>query len=116
MSNQDEFYSPLAAVLQGEMEGTVIDRDEKQRFAIIESLEQEAALHWLAIPFESGQSTEELEQSDPERFVNLIEYAINTTRDKMNGYPDLAHGFTIKIHFGAYETVPHAKLHILSTE
>jgi len=31
-------------------------------------------------------------------------------------YPALGYGFTIKFHLGAYETIPHAKLHILSKE
>lgn len=109
-------YSPFAAVLKGEEPGTVIARDDADRFAIIASLEPEAAVHWLAIPYEAGESTEGLSQNDRERFLKLINYAIAETKTRANEYPALANGFTIKFHLGAYETIPHAKLHILSIE
>lgn len=108
--------SPFAAVLRGDEPGTVIARDDARKFAIIASLEPEAAVHWLALPFESGQSTEEMEHSDRERFLQLIDYAITETKARVDEHPELNAGFTIKFHLGAYETIPHAKLHILSAE
>lgn len=116
MSVRDSFESPFAAILRGEADGVIIARDDEQRFAIIESMEPEAALHWLAVPYEAGRSTEQLQRSDPQRFVDLVEFAIAKTRSHAEDFPELAQGFSIKIHFGAFETVPHAKLHILSTE
>ena len=108
--------SPFAAVLRGDAPGTIIARDEEKQFAIIASLEPEAAVHWLAMPFESGQSTEALEHSDRERFLQLVDYAINETKARVGEHPELSVGFTIKFHLGGYETIPHAKLHILSIE
>ena len=114
--NEEYLGSPFAAILRGERSGTVIARDDEQRFAIIASLEPEGAIHWLAVPFESGFSTEEMKQSQGDRFLALLEYAVNETKAQAENYPALHNGFTIKFHFGAYETVPHAKLHILSIE
>jgi histidine triad (HIT) family protein len=108
--------SPFTAILAGDAEGTIIARDENQRFALIASLEPEAAAHWLAMPYEAGQRTEELQAADRERFLSLIEWAIAQAQAHAAEYPELANGFTIKLHFGAYETVPHAKVHVLSTE
>ena len=108
--------SPFAAVLRGDEPGTVITRDEEKQFAIIASLEPEAAVHWLAVPFESGQSTEEMQHNDRERFLQLVDFAITETKARVGEHPELSAGFTIKLHLGAYETIPHAKLHILSAE
>ncbi len=108
--------SPFAAVLRGDAPGTIIARDEEKQFAIIASLEPEAAVHWLAMPFESGQSTEQFENGDRERFLQLVDYAINETKARVGEHPELSVGFTIKFHLGGYETIPHAKLHILSIE
>ncbi len=108
--------SPFAAVLRGDAPGTIIARDEEKQFAIIASLEPEAAVHWLAMPFESGQSTEQFENGDRERFLQLVDYAINETKARVGEHPELSIGFTIKFHLGGYETIPHAKLHILSIE
>ncbi len=108
--------SPFSAILRGDEPGAVIARDDDRRFAIIASLEPEAAVHWLAVPFEAGQSTEEMEQNERERFLQLVDYAISETRGRVDDHPDLHKGFTIKFHIGGYETVPHAKLHILSVE
>lgn len=116
MSSDSHVYSPFAAILRGEEPGTVIARDDARRFAIITSLEPEAAVHWLAVPFEGGQSTEAMEQNDRERFLQLLEYAITEAKARTSEYPDLEKGFTIKFHLGGYETIPHAKLHILSVE
>lgn len=114
--NDSNIYSPFAAILSGEEPGTVIAQDDKNRFAIITSLEPEAAIHWLAIPYEAGESTEELSRTNRERFQKLIDYAIAETKARVDKHPELANGFTIKFHIGAYETIPHAKLHILSVE
>lgn len=110
------FESPFAAVLNGDMPGTIIARDDDQRFALIASLEPEAAVHWLAIPYESGYSTEEMKHEQGDRFLALLEFAMAETKARFDDYPELANGFTIKFHCGAYETIPHAKLHILSIE
>jgi len=116
MLNESHNDSPFAAVLRGDAPGTVIARDDEKRFAIIAGLKPEAAIHWLALPFESGQSTEELQHSDPERFLQLVDYAVNETKARVGEHPELSAGFTIKFHLGGYETIPHAKLHILSIE
>lgn len=108
--------SPFAAILRGDEPGKVIARDEQQRFAILASLEPEAAVHWLAVPFEAGQTTEELEHNDQARFLQLVDFAITETKARVDEHPELSAGFTIKFHLGAYETIPHAKLHILSAE
>lgn len=108
--------SPFSAILRGEEPGTVITRDDQQRFAIIASMEPEAAIHWLAVPFEPGYSTEEMKQKEGDRFLALLDYALNETKERAGDYPELDNGFTIKFHCGAYETVPHAKFHILSIE
>ncbi|MFO7662341.1 MAG: hypothetical protein R6X18_07080 [Chloroflexota bacterium] len=108
--------SPFAAILRGEEPGNIIAKDDTKQFAIVNSLEPEAAVHWLAITFEPGQSTESLAQNERERFLKLIDFAIAETKARGDQYPELANGFTIKFHIGAYETIPHAKLHILSIE
>ena len=102
--------------MRGDEKGTIIARDDEQQFAIVTSLEPEAAVHWLAMPFESGQGTEALEHSDRERFLQLVDYAISETKARVGDHPELGIGFTIKFHIGGYETIPHAKLHILSIE
>lgn len=116
MSNMQQSDSPFAAILRGDAPGAVIARDDDKEFAIIVSLEPEAAVHWVAIPFEAGQTTEQLAASDRERFLGLIDYAIGQTKALVADYPALDNGFTIKFHLGAYETIAHAKLHILSIE
>lgn len=116
MTNNTGFESPFTAILRGDEPGEIIARDDIRRFAIIESLEPEAAIHWIVVPFEAGESTEQFAQSNPKRFLDLVEYAIEQTQSRSSEFPALAGGFTMKVHFGAYETVPHAKLHILSAE
>lgn len=116
LDNETYRNSPFSAILQGQEPGTIIARDNDQRFAIIASAEPEAAIHWLAIPFESGFSTTDMRNTQGERFLALLDYALNETRVRVKDYPELANGFTIKFHCGAYETVPHAKFHILSIE
>lgn len=116
MGNNALNHDPFTAILRGEEQGTIIARDDEQRLAIIASLEPEAAVHWLAVPFEAGYSTEEMWHANGERFLALLNFAISETKSRVDDYPELANGFTIKFHCGSYETVPHAKLHILSTE
>lgn len=116
MVSKSHNNSPFAAILRGDESGTVIARDDDKQFAIIASLEPEAAIHWLALPFESGQSTETMERDDRERFLQLLDYAISETKARAGEHPELSGGFTIKFHLGGYETIPHAKLHILSIE
>ncbi|CUS02271.2 conserved protein of unknown function [Candidatus Promineifilum breve] len=114
--NDQLSHDPFTAILSGAEPGAVIARDEAQRFALIASLEPEAAVHWLAVPFETGYSTEEMWHQHGERFLALMNFAIDETKARAGDYPALSTGFTIKFHCGSYETVPHAKLHILSTE
>lgn len=108
--------TPFTLILDGSEPGEVIARDDKKQFALISSFEPEAAIHWIALPFEGGYSTEQMESEQSERFRSLIDWTIRQTQASIDDYPELAKGFTIKMHFGAYETVPHAKLHVLSSE
>jgi len=112
-SSEDNTF---VGILNGSKPGKVIARDVIKRFAIIESLHPEAAVHWLAIPYEPIPSIEDLEKNDRERFLGLMEFAVSEVKARTHEYPELGIGFTIKFHFGAFETVPHAKLHILSSE
>lgn len=116
MAHQTAPDSPFTAILNGEAPGDVIARDDARRFAIIASLEPEAAIHWLVVPFDGGLSTEEMERTQRERFLQLIDFAITEAKARADEYPSLGNGFTIKFHLGSYETIPHAKLHILSVE
>lgn len=108
--------SPFVHILNGAAAGNVIARDDEVEMALIQSLHPEAAIHWLAIPFEPIPSIEELEEANRERFLQLLDFAIRQTRAQVVDYPELENGFTIKFHLGSFETVPHAKLHILSAE
>jgi histidine triad (HIT) family protein len=114
--NDTREHDPFAAILRGEEPGSIVARDDEQRFALIASLEPEAAVHWLAVPFETGYSTEEMYHEHGERFLALMDFAIAETKARVEEHPELANGFTVKFHCGSYETVPHAKLHILSKE
>ncbi|MCA9929001.1 MAG: hypothetical protein KC419_11005 [Anaerolineales bacterium] len=109
----DDTFVPI---INGDAPGKIIARDVIRRFAIIESLHPEAAVHWLAVPYEPVPSIEELEENNRERFLDLVEFAVSEAKAQATDYPELGLGFTIKFHFGAFETVPHAKLHILSSE
>ena len=53
---------------------------------------------------------------DDDKSFALINYAINTTKAQAEEHPILQQGFTIKFHCGAFETIEHPKLHVLSTE
>jgi diadenosine tetraphosphate (Ap4A) HIT family hydrolase len=112
----NEEKSPFAAIISGDADGKIIAQDDEKRLALIECLEPEAAVHWLAVPYEYGRGTEELKQANSTRFLELVDYAVAQTKALVADYPILVNGFTIKFHVGAFETIPHAKLHILSIE
>jgi histidine triad (HIT) family protein len=107
---------PFCAILSGREPGKIIYQDEAKAFALIQSLHPESAIHWLAIPFEHVNSIEDLEQHNSERFLALVEFAMTQTKAQTADFAELQNGFTLKFHVGSFETVPHAKLHILSTE
>lgn len=107
---------PFCGILTGEEPGTIIARDEKRGFAIIQSIHPESVVHWLAVPVEHVCSTEEFEKNNEKRFVELFEWAVTTTKKKVAEVPYLERGFTLKTHFGSFESVPHAKIHILAME
>lgn len=111
-----EEKSPFAGILSGEEPGTIIKRDDERAFALIECIEPEAAVHWLAVPFEYSYNTEEMERQNRERFLDLVDFAISETKKLVEEYPVLENGFTVKFHVGAFETIQHPKLHILSAE
>lgn len=112
----DDNDSPFAAIISGEQPGVVLARDEQKGFALIENIHPEAAVHWLALPFEGNYTTEEMALHQRERFLDLVDFAVAQTRELAVDYPQLQNGFTIKFHFGSFETIPHAKLHVLSIE
>lgn len=111
-----EMESPFPKILTGEEPGTIIARNDDKQFALIECIEPEAAVHWLAVPFEYDYSTEDLGRLNRDRFLDLVDFAIDETKKRVEEYPVLGNGFTIKFHVGSFETIPHAKLHILSSE
>jgi diadenosine tetraphosphate (Ap4A) HIT family hydrolase len=116
----DEFSdmqeNPLVEIIAGKQPGKIIHKDDDKKFALIENTHPEAAIHWLAVPYEDGFSTEDLHNENQERFLALISFAIEATKAQVAHQPLLQQGFSIKFHCGAFETIPHAKLHILSTE
>ncbi len=116
MSNQIDHDCTFCGILKGEEPGTIIARDEQRGFAIIQSIHPESVVHWLAIPVEHVDSTEEFEKDNEKRFVELFEWAVSTTKKKVADVPYLERGFSFKTHFGSFETVPHAKIHILAME
>lgn len=103
-------------ILSGEKPGVIIARDETRRLAIIENIHPEGAVHWLALPYEHFDSTEALQRHSQERFLELLSFAIDQTRRYTPDYPALRPGFSLKLHMGNYESMPHPKLHILSVE
>lgn len=113
MSDND---CPFCNILNGDAPGTIVAKDEQNQFALIQSIHPIGTVHWLAVPCEHISSTEVLEQADPDRFLDLVSFAIEQAKNQRNEHPELMLGYTIKFHFGSYETVPHAKLHILSVE
>jgi histidine triad (HIT) family protein len=113
MSEQDCLF---CAIIQGNEPAKVVYKDEAARMALIQSLHPEGAIHWLAVPFEHVSSAEGLAQENAPRFHDLMMFALDATRKQVSNYPQLQDGFTVKMHVGPFETVSHAKLHILSVE
>lgn len=107
--------NPFVDIIKGVEPGNIIHKDDDQGFALIESKHPEAGVHWIAITYEEG-TTEALKQGNRERFLDLIDYAINATKAQVEDYPILEQGFTVKFHWGAFETIEHPKLHVLSSE
>jgi diadenosine tetraphosphate (Ap4A) HIT family hydrolase len=116
MSTHTGRHCPFCGILKGEEPGTIIARDDNKGFAIIKSIHPESVVHWLAVPYEHVDSTEEFEQHNEKRFVELFEWAVAQTKKQVEKVPYLEKGFTLKTHFGSFETVPHAKIHILAVE
>lgn len=107
---------PFCAILAGDEPGTIIDRDEEHSFILIKSIHPESAVHWLAMPMEHVCTVEELEQNNSKRFLELVNFAVQQAKKHSADYPELERGFTLKMHFGSFQTVPHAKIHILAVE
>ena len=107
---------PFCAILSGDAPGNVISRDDAKVFALIQSIHPESEVHWLAIPVEHVGSIEELEKNNSTRFLELVQFAVKEAQRHAPEHPRLESGFTLKMHFGAFESVPHAKLHVLAVE
>lgn len=103
-------------ILNGDAPGTIIVRDDEKRMALIQSLRPESAVHWLAVPFEHVDGTRKFEAANSDRFLELVEFAIDHTQAMAEHEAQLQRGFTIKMHFGSFETVEHPKLHVLAME
>ncbi len=116
MTAQSTTVCPFCGILAGTEPGTVIARNEEKRFALIQSIHPESVIHWLAVPFEHMESTEAYEGEQSSRFIELFEWAVAQTKQLVGDEPQLERGFTLKTHFGSYETVPHPKIHILAME
>ena len=111
-----ELDCEFCAILQGGQPAKIIYKDENVRMALIESLHPEGAIHWLAVPYEHISSVEALAQQDAPRFQDLMAFTLAATKMQAANYPELRNGFTVKMHIGPFETIPHAKLHVLSVE
>jgi diadenosine tetraphosphate (Ap4A) HIT family hydrolase len=107
---------PFCEILRGDAPGDVIARDDERGFALIRSIHPESVIHWLAVPVEHIESTEVMENNDGKRFLELFEFAVAQAKANREERPELYRGFSIKMHFGSFETVPHAKLHVLAAE
>jgi histidine triad (HIT) family protein len=107
---------PFCSILRGEAPGTIIARDDEKGFALIRSIHPESIVHWLAIPTNHVDSTEVMEQKEGGRLLELLEFAIREVRSRVETVPQFNRGFTVKMHFGSYESIPHAKLHVLAAE
>lgn len=116
MQTESTTSCPFCGILSGVEPGTVIARDDAKRFAIIKSIHPESVVHWLAIPFEHADSTEIYEAANKHRFIDLLEWSIEQAKLLMTDEPHLERGFTLKTHFGSFETIPHPKIHILAVE
>ena len=107
---------PLCGILDGSEPGTIIARDDEKRMALIKSIRPESTVHWLAVPYEHVGSTRQLEAENASRFLELVEFAVDQTQAMIEHEPQLERGFTLKIHFGSFETLEHPKLHVLAME
>ena len=107
---------PFCGILTGLEPGTIVARNDEKQFAIIKSIHPESVVHWLAVPFEHKESTEAYEGENAARFIELFEWAVKETKQLRVNEPHLEKGFTLKTHFGSFETVPHPKIHILAVE
>lgn len=107
---------PFCAILNGLAPGTVIARDDARGFALIQSIHPESNIHWLAIPVDHVAGTETLGALEGARFLSLMQFAVDEVRARRDEYPQLHRGFSIKLHFGSFETLEHAKLHVLAAE
>lgn len=108
--------SLFSKILSGMEPGKVVARDDEKQFAIIQDKHPEGAIHWLIVPFEYYATTEEMICDRPDRFAALVRFAVSEAQKLTDEYPALEHGYTIKFHFGAYESLTHAKIHLLSIE
>ena len=106
---------PFCAIINGEEAGRVISEDNEE-FLLIQDAHPEGAIHWLASPRTHIESIEEMEEKHSAKFIRLVQFAVEQTKNQVGAYPLLENGFTIKFHFGPFESIAHAKLHILSTE
>lgn len=106
----------FCAILNGREPAVVVARDDQQQLALIKSIHPESSIHWMAVPTQHVDSIEALKSANQEQFVRLVDYAIAQARELAADYPTLERGFTLKMHFGSYETIPHAKVHILGME
>lgn len=116
MQAESTIECPFCGILNGVEPGTIIARDDARQFAIIKSIHPESVVHWLAIPFEHAESTEGYEAGNAQRFIELFEWSVNQAKLLMVDEPYLERGFTLKTHFGSFETIPHPKIHILAVE
>lgn len=116
MAAESSNSCPFCGILAGVEPGTIIARDDARQFAIIKSIHPESVVHWLAVPFEHMESTEAYETSQSARFIALFEWAVDQAKQLMVDEPYLEKGFTLKTHFGSFETIPHPKIHILAME
>lgn len=116
MAAQEPDLCPFCGILCGEEPGTIVARDDNKKFAIIKSIHPESVVHWLAVPFEHMESTEAYEGYNAKRFIELFEWAVAQTKQLVDEEPHLEKGFTLKTHFGSFETIPHPKIHILAVE
>ncbi|MFN3331687.1 MAG: hypothetical protein ACK47M_04155 [Caldilinea sp.] len=116
MQVQDTASCPFCSILRGVEPGTIIARDDAKQFAIIKSIHPESIVHWLAIPFEHTDSTVSYEAENAHRFIELFEWSVAQAKQLMVDEPHLERGFTLKTHFGSFETIPHPKIHILAVE
>ena len=111
-----EHDCPFCAIVNGDEPVKLIYKDSDARMALIQSLHPEGAIHWLAIPYEHVDRVETLIRDKQPRFQELLAFALDATMKQAAEYPELNKGFTVKMHIGPFETVNHAKLHVLSVE